>query len=361
MTTLRKIIHIDMDAFYPSVEILDHPELTGKPVIVGGRPEHRGVVASANYEARKFGVHSAMPAATAKRLCPHAIFIPPRMNRYREVSQQIRAIFEQYTPLIEPLSIDEAYLDVTHNYQEIPSATRIAQRIKTQVREETGLTCSAGVSFNKFLAKVASDERKPNGLSVITPEDAPAFLETLPVRKIPGVGNVMQAKLKELGIEIGYQLREKSEAFLVQHFGKVGSHLYQIIRGNDHRPVVTHRERKSISVENTFPVDLSYGDKLLAELQQLSQTLYRRMNRRELSGRTVTLKVKFHDFQQITRATTEKHNFVSAEGIFHAARRKLHYVCQVEFPGKKIRLLGIGISKFHHDTSDPQLNFLHLL
>lgn len=349
----RKIIHIDMDAFYPSVEVLDNPALKGVALIVGGDPNGRGVVSSASYEARKFGVRSAMSCALAKKRCPHAIFLPPRISRYREISSQIHTIFQQYTDLIEPISLDEAWLDVTENFQNIPSATWIAEQIKAQIRADVHLTCSAGVSFNKFLAKIASDEDKPDGLYVITPESAPAFLHDMAVRKIPGVGKVTQAKLKHLGIEYGYQLLEQSEAMLVEHFGKMGSYLYNIIRGHDPRPVVSHRECKSISVENTFVTDLLYGQPLLDELQTLCRGLRKRLEKQALYGKTLTLKVKFHDFQQITRSVTHVQEYQTEEDIWACAHQKLQEVCESEFPDKPVRLLGVGISNFTRDEQPP--------
>ena len=352
----RKIIHIDMDAFYPSVEILDNPELQGLPVIVGGSPQSRGVVASASYEARKFGVRSAMACALAYKLCPQGIFLRPRMNRYREISQQIHAIFAQYTNQIEPISLDEAWLDVTENFQHIPSATWIAMKIKDQIKSEIQLCCSAGISYNKFLAKIASDEQKPDGVFVITPDSAQEFLLRMEVRKIPGVGKVTQQKLKSLGIEYGYQLSAKTEPFLVQHFGKAGSYLYHIIRGHDHRSVMPHRERKSISTENTFSEDYLYGETLLAELRQLTQDLIRRMQKKSfVTGKTMTLKVKFHDFQQITRSVTQAADYQTEEEIFRCAHEKLYSVCTQEFPNKAIRLLGAGISNFSKDEDSKEL------
>jgi DNA polymerase IV len=347
----RKIIHIDMDAFYPSIEVLDNPALKGLPLIVGGDPQSRAVVASASYEARKFGVHSAMACSRAQRLCPQAIFMPLRRNRYKEISVQIHAIFAQYTDLIEPISLDEAWLDVTTNFPQIPSATWIAQKIKQQIKTELHLTCSAGVSFNKFLAKIASDEQKPDGLFVITPELAPQFLHKLAVRKIPGVGKVTQGKLKAFEIEFGAQLLEKSEAFLVEHFGKFGSYLYHIIRGNDDRPVVADYESKSISTETTFATDLRYGPPLLSELQALCDDLSQRLAKKSITGKTLTLKVKFYDFQQITRQMTRQQDFTTAADIFAGAQEKLSHVCAVEFPQKPIRLLGIGVSNL---TTEPQ-------
>src|ERR1700720_2767067 len=254
-TRQRKIIHIDMDAFYASVEQRDNPELRGKPVAVGGSGE-RGVLAAASYEARAFGVHSAMPSVTAKRRCPDLVFVTPRFDVYKAVSLQIRAIVAEYTPIIEPLSLDEAYLDVTENLKGIVSATQIAETIRAKIRTETGLTASTGVSYNKFLAKLASDHRKPDGLFVITPKMGPAFVERLPVEKFHGVGKATTAKMNRLGIKTGFDLREQTLAFLQQHFGKPGPYYFWIARGVDERPVQVDRIRKSLGAENTFSADI---------------------------------------------------------------------------------------------------------
>jgi len=269
----RKIIHIDMDAFYASVEQRDNPALRGKTVAVGGSQE-RGVVAAASYEARKFGVRSAMPSVTARRKCPNLIFVKPRFDVYKEVSLQIRAIFAQYTPIIEPLSLDEAYLDVTENLQGIASATEIAEQIRSKIRAETQLTASAGVSYNKFLAKLASDYRKPDGLFVITPAMGPRFVEALPVERFHGVGPATAAKMKELGIFTALDLRAKDEAFLSEHFGKAGRHFYCICRGIDHRPVLPNRIRRSIGAENTFSQDLTSLDDMRVELGPLVEKVW---------------------------------------------------------------------------------------
>lgn len=297
----RKIIHIDMDAFYASVEQRDDPALRGKPVAVGGSRE-RSVVAAASYEARKFGVRSAMPSVTARRKCPDLIFVKPRFDVYRQVSLQIRAIFAQYTSAIEPLSLDEAYLDVTENRRGIASATEIAEQIRAQIRAETQLTASAGVSYNKFLAKLASDHRKPDGLFVITPAMGPSFVEALSVERFHGVGPATAAKMNELGILTALDLRAKDEAFLLKHFGKAGRHFYSICRGVDHRPVLANRIRKSVGAENTFPRDLTGLDDLKAELDPLVDKVWSYCDSAGVRGRTVTLKVKFADFQIITRS-----------------------------------------------------------
>jgi len=300
---LRKIIHIDMDAFYASVEQRDNPELRGKPVAVGGSRE-RGVVAAASYEARKFGVHSAMPSVTAKRKCPDLIFVKPRFDAYQAISRQIREIFAAYTPIIEPLSLDEAYLDVTENPKGISSATQIAEEIRARIRAETELTASAGVSYNKFLAKLASDHRKPDGLFVITPKMGPEFVETLPVRKFHGVGPATAAKMGRLGIKTGLDLRAQTLAFLQQHFGKAGSYYYWAARGVDERPVRADRIRKSVGAENTFAADLFTYEAARDALRAIVDKVWGYCEGSGLRGRTVTLKVKFANFQQITRSRT---------------------------------------------------------
>ena len=292
----RKIIHIDMDAFYASVEQRDNPELRGRPVAVGGSRE-RGVVAAASYEARKFGVRSAMPSVTAKRKCPELIFVKPRFDAYREASSQIRAIFARHTPVIEPLSLDEAYLDVTENPRGVASATRIAEEIRAAIRAETGLTASAGVSYNKFLAKLASDHRKPDGLFVITPSMGPAFVETLPVGKFHGVGPATTRKMNSLGIATGLELKARTLPFLQRHFGKAGSYYYWIARGVDERPVRADRIRKSIGAENTFFEDIFTYDAARAALEPIVAKVWRHCEATRIRGRTVTLKVKFADFQ----------------------------------------------------------------
>jgi DNA polymerase-4 len=295
----RKIIHIDMDAFYASVEQHDNPELRGKPVAVGGSRE-RGVVAAASYEARKFGVRSAMPSVTAKRQCPDLIFVKPRFDAYKAVSLQIREIFAEHTHLIESLSLDEAYLDVTENRKGIATATEIARQIRAKIRAETSLTASAGVSYNKFLAKLASDHRKPDGLFVITPKMGPAFVD-LPVDKFHGVGPATTAKMNRLGIETGLDLRGRTISFLQQHFGKSGPYFYWIARGIDERPVRAGRVRKSIGAENTFSVDLFSFETARDALRPIIDKVWHPCDSSGTRGRTVTLKIKYADFQQITR------------------------------------------------------------
>jgi DNA polymerase IV len=338
----RKIIHIDVDAFYASVEQRDNPELRGKPVAVGGSRE-RGVVAAASYEARKFGVHSAMPSVSAKRKCPDLIFVKPRFDAYKAVSLQIREIFSEHTPLVEPLSLDEAYLDVTENLKGIPSATEIAQEIRARIRAETNLTASAGVSYNKFLAKLASDHRKPDGLFVITPKMGPAFVEALPVGKFHGVGPATTAKMSRLGIETGLDLRAQTISFLQQHFGKSGPYFYWIARGIDDRPVRADRIRKSIGAENTFFDDLFTFDAAQDALPPIIDKVWRHCESTGARGRTVTLKVKYADFQQITRSR-------SLAGVIEE-RAALEQICldllRGQFPVTKgIRLLGVSLSAF---------------
>ena len=353
-TRQRKIIHIDMDAFYASVEQRDNPELRGKPIAVGGSRE-RGVVAAASYEARAFGVHSAMPSVAAKRKCPDLIFVKPRFDVYRVVSLQIRAIFAAYTPIIEPLSLDEAYLDVTDNLKGMASATQIAETIRTKIRTESGLTASAGVSYNKFLAKLASDHRKPDGLFVITPKMGPAFVEGLPVEKFHGVGPATTAKMNWLGIKTGFDLREQTLAFLQQHFGKPGPYYFWIARGVDERPVHADRIRKSLGAENTFPADIFTFEAAREALQPIIEKVWRTCEGAEICGRTVTLKVKYADFQQITRSRTGQALFSTRAEIEQLSYALLEPLFPVT---KGIRLLGMTLSSLGEKQleSEPQLS-----
>src|SRR3712207_2415320 len=289
-----------MDAFYASVEQRDNPELRGKPLAVGGGV--RGVVAAASYEARKYGVRSAMPAVTAKRRCPELIFVKPRFDAYRAVSHQIRAIFRDYTPHVEPLSLDEAYLDVTEDLKGIGVATKIAEEIRARIRAETGLTASAGVSYNKFLAKLASDQNKPDGLCVITPARGPAFVASLPVKRFHGIGPKTAEKMAALGIETGADLRARSLDFLAAHFGSSARYYHDLARGICHRQVNADRPYKSVSAEDTFLEDLKEEATLVTELRRIGDTVWRRIEEKGLAGRTVCLKVKYHDFQIVTRA-----------------------------------------------------------
>ncbi|MEM9024931.1 MAG: DNA polymerase IV [Bacteroidota bacterium] len=341
----RQIIHVDMDAFYASVEQRDHPEYRGKPIAVGYAGE-RGVVAAASYEARQFGVHSAMPSVTALRQCPDLIFVPHRFDVYKAVSRQIRGIFRQYTDLIEPLSLDEAYLDVTMNKKGMPSATLVAEEIRQRIREETELTASAGVSFNKFLAKVASDLNKPNGQAVITPEAAEAFLETLPIDKFFGIGKVTAAKMRNLGIHTGADLKQRPRTELFQKFGKPGVFYYHIVRGIDDRPVVAERVTKSVSAEHTYRYDLLDEQEILDKLQLLSEEVWSRCERAGLTGRTVTIKVKYHDFTQITRSQTQE-QFLQDPTELHRISGEL--VTLRDHLEKPIRLLGVGLSNLNNE------------
>lgn len=343
MRAMRKIIHIDMDAFYASVEQRDDPSLRGRPVVVSGSPEHRGVVLTASYEARRFGVHSAMSARTALRLCPQAVFLPPRFAAYKEVSRQVRDIFHRYTDLVEPLSLDEAYLDVTEDKLGVGSALQIAKAIRRDIVAETALTASAGVSIGKFLAKVASGMKKPNGLTFIAPERAASFMEKLAVGDFYGVGKVTAQKMERMGLRTGADLKKLSEDELARHFGKAGHFYFHIVRGIDERPVEPYRETRSMSVEETFTEDLVDLAALDEEIAALAAELERRLQKHELRGRTITLKVKYHDFQIVTRRKT------FAAPVFHydelsAAGREL--LRATEAGAKKIRLLGLGVSGF---------------
>ena len=342
MESPRKIIHIDMDAFYASVEQRDNPAYRGKPIVVGGRPEQRGAVAAASYEARKFGIHSAMPARTAQQKCSDLIFVKPRFDIYREVSQQIRAIVYRYTDLVEPLALDEAYLDVTENKPNIPSAVAIAKAIKREIREATQLTASAGVSINKFLAKIASGMNKPDGLCLIAPAQAEAFVETLPIEKFHGIGGVTAQKMRGLGIQTGADLKQWSEADLVQRFGKVGRFYYRVARAQDERPVNPNRIRKSVGAESSFAEDLTSLDQMCAELERLAQRVAERLDKQKQCGHTLTLKIKYADYQQITRSQTPSEPIREVSAIYGLARELL--LAHVG-DRKKVRLLGITLSR----------------
>ncbi|WP_284947135.1 DNA polymerase IV [Acidisoma cladoniae] len=336
----RRIIHIDMDAFYASVEQRDDPSLRGLPLAVGGSRQ-RGVVAAASYEARKFGVRSAMASVTAKRKCPELVFVPPRFDVYKAVSQQIHAVFARYTALIQPLSLDEAYLDVTQPLLDRGSATAIAEEIRAAIRAETGLTASAGVSYNKFLAKLASDHRKPDGLFVITPRLGPLFVETLAVGKFHGVGPVTAARMNALGIHTGLDLRAQSHAFLTEHFGKAADYYYGVARGEDDREVEADRIRKSVGAENTFERDLTQWDDAVAAVEPLFDKVWAACARGGHAGRTVTIKVKYADFQQITRSRSTLEPIPSAS-VLASISLELLRPC---FPSPRgVRLLGVTIS-----------------
>ncbi|HVI46446.1 MAG TPA: DNA polymerase IV [Chitinophaga sp.] len=340
----RKIIHIDMDAFYASVEQRDNPLYRGKAIAVGGSPEGRGgVVATASYEARKFGVRSAMPSKRAQQLCPELIFVRPRFDVYKEASRHIREIFARYTDLVEPLSLDEAYLDVTTDKQGIGSAIEIAKLIKEAIRSELQLTASAGVSINKFVAKIASDLNKPDGLTFIGPSAIAAFMEQLPVEKFYGVGKVTADKMKKMGLYTGADLKKLSEQELKNYFGKTGTFYYQIVRGIDDREVQPHRETKSLGAEDTFPYDLTVVDDMHEELEKIARTVHTRLQRYNLKGRTITLKIKYSDFRQITRNQSFPHPVGDIETILRTAKQLLAATGPED---KKIRLLGITLSNF---------------
>jgi DNA polymerase-4 len=345
----RKIIHIDMDAFYASVEQRDFPELRGRPVVVGGRPDSRGVVAAASYEARTFGIRSAMPAARAHKLCAHAVFVRPRFDVYRQVSQQIRAVFREVTDLVEPLSLDEAYLDVTENKLGNPSATLVANQVRAEILTRTQLTASAGVAPNKFLAKIASDINKPNGICVIPPARVTAFIEQLPIGKFFGIGKATEKKMHELGIFKGADLKQREEVELIRHFGKTGSFYFRIARGIDDRPVSPDRTRKSVGVEETFATDLVRQEEMERVLRDLAEELARRLGKAETSGKTVTLKLRYSNFETITRAQTGREYLREAEDIYAVARRHLLGSGAI---GKPVRLLGITVSSLDNQP-DP--------
>jgi DNA polymerase-4 len=345
---VRKIIHVDMDAFYAAIEQRDNPSLKGKPIAVGGSPDGRGVVATASYEARKFGVHSAMSSRRAAQLCDHLMFVRPRFDVYKDVSNAIRSIFRRYTDIVEPLSLDEAYLDVTTDKMGVDSAIDVAKRIKEEIRNEVNLTASAGVSVNKFLAKIASDMNKPDGLTFIGPSKVIPFMESLPVEKFFGVGKVTAARMKKLGLHTGLDIKKLSEQQLTNHFGKAGKFYYQIVRGIDDRAVQPYRQVKSISAEDTFPYDLSDHEEIFDGLDRVAQILYERLQRKSQWGRTLTLKVKYHDFKQVTRRHTSDENFMTLESIQQTARRLMNALLE---PGVRIRLLGIGLSGF--EENDP--------
>lgn len=344
MENIRKIIHIDMDAFYASVEQLDHPELRGKPIAVGG-DSMRGVVAAASYEARKFGVKSAMSSITAKRNCPELIFVKVRFDRYREISEGIRAIFHEYTDLVEPLSLDEAYLDVTENKKGIPSATLIAREIRKEIKEKTGLNASAGISINKFIAKISSDINKPNGQKTVAPEEVPKFMEALDIRKFYGIGKVTTEKMYQLGIFTGKDLKQKSAKFLTDHFGKNGGFYYQVVRGVHLSEVQPDRIRKSLSAEHTFNKNISSEIFMLQRLENIAKEMERRLKKNNLTGKTITLKIKYGDFTLQTRSKTLSYYISNKELILETAKELLYQ----EKMRNSVRLLGISLSNLHTD------------
>jgi len=349
LVTNRKIIHLDMDAFYAAIEQRDNPSLRGKPVIVGGDPDRRGVVSTCSYEARKYGVHSAMASRTAMRLCPHAVFIYPRFDAYKKASREFMNICADYTDLIEPLSLDEAFLDVTENKKNMISATLIADEIRKRVLGETGLTVSAGVSYNKFLAKTASEINKPDGLAVIKPADALKFLESLPIGKFYGVGKVSEKRMIALGINNGLDLKNTDLEKLTRHFGKAGKFYYDIVRGIDYRPVSSTRERKSYGREITLDEDITDIDLIHSILREIAEELEAAFKKKGLRGKTITLKVKYFDFQLSTRSSTIDTWADTADIMMSEILRLLKYT---EAGNKKVRLLGISVSNF--DTGEGQ-------
>jgi len=340
---VRKIIHIDMDAFYASVEQRDRPEYRGKPIAVGGSPSGRGVVMTASYEARKFGVRSAMSSKRALQLCKDLIFVRARFDAYKQVSNHIREIFFRYTDLIEPLSLDEAYLDVTQDKQNIGSAIEIATLIRKAIKDELNLTASAGVSVNKFVAKIASDMKKPDGLMFIGPSKIKSFMEKLPVEKFYGVGKVTADKMKRLGLHTGGDLKKLTEAELTKHFGKSGKFFYKIVRGEDDREVISHRQTKSVGAEDTFSFDLETLEEMNTELEKIGEIITDRLKRHSLKGRTITLKIKYHDFKLATRSQSLVGGTDDQEFIVDTAKKLL---AATEMDGKKVRLLGISLSNF---------------
>jgi len=339
-----------MDAFFASVEQRDNPEYRGKPLAVGGQGA-RGVVAAASYEARKYGVHSAMPSKTAIKKCPFLIFARPRFDVYKQVSDQIRAIFLEYTDLVEPLSLDEAYLDVTHHKKGKPSATLIAKEIKQRIFEETNLTASAGISINKFLAKIASDYKKPNGLFLIKPEDAETFIENMPIEKFHGIGKVTADKMHNLKIFNGLDLKQFSKYELIKHFGKQGDYFYHIARAIDNRQVEPDRERKSVGAENTFTTDISDIQEMLQELEQIAKILFGRIERSNSYGKTLTLKVKFHDFKQITRSKTYISEISNYDVLWKAS---LEIFNNTNLDDTRVRLLGLSVSNLPSETDSNE-------
>lgn len=345
---IRKIIHVDMDAFYASVEQMDNPELKGKPIAVGGGGK-RGVISAASYEARKFGIKSAMSGRLAEKLCPELIFVRPRFERYKEISNRVRKIFFDYTDLVEPLSLDEAYLDVTENKIGLPSATLIAKKIRQRIYDEVGLTASAGISINKFIAKVASDYNKPNGQKTVNPEDVLKFLEDLDIRKFYGVGKVTAEKMYQKGIFTGKDLKAKSLEYLDENFGKSGRYYYYIVRGIHNSEVKPNRIRKSLAAERTFSENLSSEVFMLEKLDHIAEEVSRRLEKSKVAGKTITLKIKYSDFTLQTRSKTLPY-FVSDKSIILETSKELLYQ---EKLNNSVRLLGISLSNLNTDKNKP--------
>lgn len=345
----RKIIHVDMDAFYASVEQMDNTELQGKPLAVGGGGE-RGVVSAASYEARKFGVRSAMSGVLARKNCPNLIFVKPRFSRYKEISSQIRNIFTQYTDLVEPLSLDEAYLDVTENKKNFPSASILAQQIRQQIFDEVGLNASAGISINKFVAKIASDVNKPNGQKTVPPEEVLEFLEKLDIRKFYGVGKVTASKMYNLGIFTGKDLKGKSQEFLTEHFKNSGKHYYQIVRGVHKSEVKPDRIRKSVAAEHTFNTNLTSEIYMLEKLEQIAEELDKRLQKPNISGKTITLKIKYSDFSVQTRSKTQPY-FIKDKSVLFEHAKELLYQGKIH---ESVRLLGISLTNLNTSTVEKE-------
>ena len=346
-TACRKIIHIDMDAFFASVEQMDNPELRGKPIAVGGA-ENRGVVAAASYEARKFGVRSAMSGVLAKRNCPELVFVRPRFERYKAISDSIKKIFYEYTDLVEPLSLDEAYLDVTHNKKGNPSASLLAEEIRLRIFNEVGLTASAGISINKFVAKIASDYNKPNGQKTVHPDEVSLFLEELPIRKFYGVGKVTTEKMYQLGIFMGMDLKNKSLAYLEKHFGKAGSFYYDVVRGIHNSEVKSDRITKSVAAEHTFENNLSSEIFMLVQLEHIAGVLEKRLKKNSIAGKTITLKIKYSDFSQQTRSKTIAY-FISDKNLILEIVRELLYQDRMK---DSVRLLGISLRNLNTEQKN---------
>lgn len=353
MTGHRFILHVDMDAFYASVEVREQPGLAGRPVIVGGSPRGRGVVSAANYEARRFGIHSAMPTARAMRLCPHAVCLPGRMSLYASVSHQIREIFNRYSPLVEPLSLDEAFLDVTDSQRLFGSAAEIANAIKQAISNELSLVASVGIAPNKFIAKIASDLDKPDGFVEVMPGEVQAFLDPLPVSRIWGVGKATGKELDRLGITTIAQLRQQSEAVLQDRFGKFGNHLWRLANGMDDRPVVSDSEAKSISNETTFDSDISNRDTLRAWLMELTEQVCWRLRQQHLFGRTVQIKLRFADFSTITRSHTLPEATQQTKQVWQAVMALFDKAMQSE--SRRLRLVGVGVSGLSDTAQRPQV------
>lgn len=345
----RKIIHVDMDAFFAAVEQRDHPEYRGKPLIVGGDPNSRGVVSTCSYEARKFGIHSGMATSKAFKLCPHGIYVSSNFDSIKEASNNIHEIFHKYTDIVEPLSLDEAYLDVTTNKIGEPSATRLAKRICQEIFDKTSLTASAGVSYNKFIAKVASDFNKPKGITIVTPDMAKKFIEELPIRKFWGVGKVTEKKMLQLGIKTGLELSRYKKYELIEYFGKAGPFFYDIVRGIDNREVQTHRERKSIGREKTFREDITDKSTLIDFLYSVAKWVEDDLRKKNKKALTITLKITYHDFSKATRSITAPSYLSKADDIMLYINS---LIPKTEIGEKAVRLLGISTSNFYGDEED---------